>query len=190
MDCMIEDCRGQVYCKGWCRRHYTRWYRHGDPLFAQVIRNDDPARFARSFKVDPETGCHLWTELLSRRGYAKFFAGGKTWSGYSWAWVQLHGPVPDALQLDHFRCSIRRCVNPDHVRPVTARENALRSNSPAALNQAKTHCVHDHAFTPENTWIDKKGSRHCRECGRRRVRARRSHGLSGPGYAGTPDAAR
>jgi hypothetical protein len=33
-------------------------------------------------------------------------------------------------------------------------------------NQQKTHCVNGHEFTPENTWVDKGGTRHCRECHR------------------------
>lgn len=30
--CSIEDCEGSVEARGWCRKHYGRWYRHGDPL--------------------------------------------------------------------------------------------------------------------------------------------------------------
>ena len=31
--CSIEDCNRPVRCRGWCKMHYTRWSRHGDPLF-------------------------------------------------------------------------------------------------------------------------------------------------------------
>jgi hypothetical protein len=30
--CAVEDCTTPVKSKGWCGLHYTRWYRHGDPL--------------------------------------------------------------------------------------------------------------------------------------------------------------
>lgn len=30
--CSLEDC-DRVHCaRGWCRKHYERWKRHGDPL--------------------------------------------------------------------------------------------------------------------------------------------------------------
>jgi len=32
-DCTVEGCDSAVhYARGWCRKHYIRWYRHGDPL--------------------------------------------------------------------------------------------------------------------------------------------------------------
>ena len=34
-------------------------------------------------------------------------------------WLELVGPIPDGLQLDHV-CRNRGCVNPDHLEPVTA----------------------------------------------------------------------
>lgn len=37
-----------------------------------------------------------------------------------------------------------------------------------AWNREKTHCKNGHEYTPENTWVCKSNSRHCRECGRRR----------------------
>ncbi len=30
--CKLEECDKPHHCKGFCRTHYLRWYRHGDPL--------------------------------------------------------------------------------------------------------------------------------------------------------------
>lgn len=30
--CSIKGCQGQSRARGWCRKHYARWARHGDPL--------------------------------------------------------------------------------------------------------------------------------------------------------------
>jgi len=30
--CSIEGCDGEVIARGWCQKHYGRWYAHGDPL--------------------------------------------------------------------------------------------------------------------------------------------------------------
>jgi hypothetical protein len=39
------------------------------------------------------------------------------------------------------------------------------------MPERKTHCGRKHEFTPENTWTDKNGWRHCRQCQRERNRA-------------------
>lgn len=31
--CTIEGCDKPWFCRQWCSAHYTRWLRHGDPLF-------------------------------------------------------------------------------------------------------------------------------------------------------------
>jgi hypothetical protein len=36
-----------------------------------------------------------------------------------------------------------------------------------AISAAKTHCLRGHARTPENTYVDALGSRHCRPCRRK-----------------------
>jgi len=32
MDCSVDGCGDPGYCKGFCRIHYNRWRKHGDPL--------------------------------------------------------------------------------------------------------------------------------------------------------------
>lgn len=34
--CSIDGCGGQVFGRGWCQKHYSKWRNHGDPL--TVIR--------------------------------------------------------------------------------------------------------------------------------------------------------
>lgn len=31
--CAIDDCNERHYGRGWCRKHWKRWYTHGDPLY-------------------------------------------------------------------------------------------------------------------------------------------------------------
>jgi len=32
MKCKIKNCEEDTYVRGWCTMHYSRWYRHGNPL--------------------------------------------------------------------------------------------------------------------------------------------------------------
>jgi len=36
--CSIPECEGKVLARGWCNKHYRRWYRHGDPLYESPPR--------------------------------------------------------------------------------------------------------------------------------------------------------
>ena len=78
----------------------------------------------------------------------------------------------------HHTCEVTLCVNPEHLQKVTRQEHKdLSPNDITTINKNKTYCIRGHEFTPENTWVYKGKHRHCRECGRQRVRFRRSLGL-------------
>lgn len=63
--------------------------------------------------------------------------------------------------LDHL-CGITRCINPEHLEPVTNRENILRGKGIATKNIQKTHCKHGHLLK-DNVYIFRT-SRICKTC--------------------------
>lgn len=84
-------------------------------------------------------------------------------------WREARGPVPEGLVLDHL-CRNRRCVNPEHLEPVTLGENIRRGIS---ANGSKTSCSNGHKFTPSNTFnYVYRGvkRRRCRICHRVRTK--------------------
>lgn len=163
--CAILSCPRSATVRGHCRNHYIRERGRG-----RIPKLDRPAaieRFRNSYKVDPETGCHIWQGSLNRGGYGLFWADGKTVSAHRWIYKKVVGPVDDTLHLDHFKCDRPACVNPLHVRPATARENVLRGATIQAANLAKTRCPHGHRYDEINTVYRKDGSRRCRACWRK-----------------------
>jgi len=129
-------------------------------------------RFATKFVVDAATGCWLWTAYRNPQGYGQFSDGVRMVLAHRWAYEHWIGPVPGGLDLDHFACDNPACVNPEHVRPVTHRENMLRGNTPSAAQRARTHCVRGHPFSGENLYITTEGRRSCRACHRMHERNR------------------
>ena len=94
-------------------------------------------------KVEFTGFCWNWTAGTSAKGYGCFRLGGhdgKRTSAHRVAYELLVGPIPDGLELDHL-CRNRRCVNPDHLEPVTGDENKRRSPAMAA------HRSRLHTFT-------------------------------------------
>jgi HNH endonuclease len=73
------------------------------------------------------------------------------------------GPIPEGCELDHL-CREKVCVFPEHLEPVSGRENSRRSRSPAALNARKTHCLRGHLLSGSNLYVFPGGKRQCRIC--------------------------
>lgn len=83
-------------------------------------------------------------------------------AAHQYVWTTLVGPVPDGMELDHL-CRNRACCNPDHLEPVTHRENVLRSPVHAhAIAKRRTTCAHGHTLA--DAYLSAKGVRRCRSC--------------------------
>ena len=136
---------------------------------------DRIAVFMSKVRQQPD-GCWKWFGPLTRGThghYGQINVDGQRYKAHRLAWLLFRGPIPDGFHMDHL-CRNTRCVNPDHLEPVTQRENNLRSLSPAASNARKTHCIRGHEFTLDNLIIRRNGSRQCRACTNLRARERRA----------------
>ncbi|MFB8281907.1 HNH endonuclease [Nocardia colli] len=71
--------------------------------------------------IDPVSGCHIWP-LRPKDAYPRVTLGRRT--------IDVHRAVLEARlgyplgdMAAHHRCSVARCVNPDHLQPVTHASN-------------------------------------------------------------------
>lgn len=104
--------------------------------------------------LKPIGDCVLWRGSLHNEGYGQDGAQ----LAHRVAYKKAKGPIPYGKELHHI-CENRRCVNPDHLLPVTRSEHKL-------IHCRKTHCKQGHEYTPENTYVSPDGlKRNCRACG-------------------------
>lgn len=74
------------------------------------------------------------------------------------------GEIPEGLHIDHL-CRNRRCINPKHLEPVTAKENTIRGFGLAAQRSKQTHCTNGHLFEANNIYYHpKRNTRNCKKC--------------------------
>lgn len=74
--------------------------------------------------LDVATGCWNWTgKMLTGYGMVKF--PGRSIRAHRLSYIVHRGLIDQSLVLDHL-CRNTRCVNPEHLEPVTIRENVRR----------------------------------------------------------------
>lgn len=125
-------------------------------------------------KVDTSNprGCWPWTQSTGNHGYGQTWDGRTVRVAHRVAW-QLHygSEIPEGMTVDH-ECHNKVCCNPFHLRLLPNEENA-RANGKHAV----THCPKGHEYTTENTYVNPKGHRFCRQCSRD---ARAAHPTTNP----------
>lgn len=77
---------------------------------------------------DGPDGCWLWTGAAEKQGYGVIKTGGRAAPVvlvHRLVYALFVEDIPAGLTIDHL-CSVRRCVNPDHLELVTMPENSRR----------------------------------------------------------------
>lgn len=108
-------------------------------------------------KVDASGDCWEWIGRQDKHGYGEFDFQRRPHRAHRISYTLLMGEVPSGMELDHL-CRNPRCVNPDHLEPVTHRENSLRGYSMVATNARRATCRLGHPLLqgPRQRW--------CRTC--------------------------
>lgn len=89
--------------------------RHG--VRAIIPTSPDPmTTLGKRVQVQPN-GC--WAVDGNLHEYAKF---GNT-NAHRWVWEAIHGPITDGDHVHH-ECENKGCINPAHLRRLTASEHA------------------------------------------------------------------
>ncbi len=126
--------------------------------------------------LDPES-CWLWKRATVKDGYGvmrrKIDKKPFTIFVHRLSWFSQYGEIPDGAVIDHTchnpaecqdgrNCQHRRCINPNHLKLSTFKENlakgsAVRGNVGMCKNNL-------HPWTADNVKVWKSGKRVCASC--------------------------
>lgn len=166
--CGIAFCDARHYARGWCYNHYMQWFRTGQ------VREEPWPSFEERFwaKTETDGACWLWTGGLFSTGYGQVHYNRKTMLAHRVAWYLATGSMPSGHL--HHSCGVKRCVNPAHLHQHDRKSHAAEHKrlGNASGHGRETCCPAGHPYDEANTYVDRKGSRHCKRCTRDRASLR------------------
>lgn len=128
-----------------------------------------PQRFLE--KCLKQGDCWIWIGARTSGGYGRFKWKGKTKIASRWLYEYLNGELPKDIYIDHI-CKNPPCVQQDHLRLATPRQNVMWGNTIVRMNAEKTYCIRGHELLGKNLLIRRDGRRRCQVC--EKVSAKRS----------------
>jgi len=128
--CSIPDCGKPYFSTSLCKKHYLRaWYlAHRPPLKRHEASKG--VQFVRAALSSDTEDCIIWPYAKVTNGYGFTRIDGRNVTTHRYVCEQRHGP--SQLYALH-RCGVPACINPNHIRWGTAKENTQDSKEHGTL---------------------------------------------------------
>ena len=127
--CSIPDCGKPHDSHGFCRPHYARWKRHGNPLAGRQTSPGEPKAHYQNVVLAYEgEDCLVWPYYGAGNGaYALIYWGGKLQLVHRLVCEAINGPAPTSGHQAAHLCGNGHlgCVSPRHLTWKTKSENQM-----------------------------------------------------------------
>lgn len=88
----------------------------------KIPRKDKMLKLESRIERITESGCWIWTGLLSNSGYGKIGDDYKTYSTHRYSYTLYKGEIPKGKLVLH-SCDTKECCNPNHLFLGTQSDN-------------------------------------------------------------------
>jgi hypothetical protein len=116
--CSILDCGKPKKAFGWCRMHYARWRKHGDPSVVVRTTKGEPLQYLNAVVLSAEgNDCFIWPFARSGAGYGQIRVDGKIEYVHRIVCKAEHGdpPNPDDEAAHSCGKGHEGCVHRHHL---------------------------------------------------------------------------
>ena len=140
--CAIENCGIKRKVKLYCRKHYERLKRTGDPtmmlnaaglsLKQHIIKNIKKVKCPNlesiKFHNEKDLYCWEWQKGRDREAYGSIKRDRKTYRTHRKSYEVFIGEIPKGIQVNH-KCDNKICCNPNHLFIGTHKDNMKDRNN-------------------------------------------------------------
>lgn len=158
MKCSVAECQRASRAKGMCDTHYRQVKNSGKLNRLGLTGHNiyPPAEQRLWAKVRKTESCWHWTGAQSAAtGHGNFKVNGKVTLVHRFSYELAKGPIPEGLVIDHI-CRNGSCVNPDHLRAVTQKQNMENRGGAHANSKSGVRGVH---MDRAGAWVATVGHR-------------------------------
>lgn len=132
--CSVPGCPSVAAKRGWCSKHYQRWWKHGDP---NAVRKTAPGEqyetLVRWVAERDRSECWIWPySLWSGYGILRRPGSTSTEKAHRLAFELAYG-----YPLEHLGChgcDTPACCNPDHIFDGTQADNMADAKAKGRLS--------------------------------------------------------
>lgn len=125
--CTVPGCYRTHVARGYCKKHYLRWSRNGDPLGGRSTPGEQHRYFREVVIPYKGDDCLIWPYSRTKRGYGGINFKGEKMEVHRLACIEVHGPPQGERYMAAHSCGNGHlgCCNPKHLRWATPAENGM-----------------------------------------------------------------
>lgn len=131
----------------------------GSPTAERLSQRYRSPHEAFRARTERQGECLVWTGAKIRGGYGQMWAGGKVVLVHRWAWIEVNGPVPVGMEVDHV-CHNAACANITHLRLANRSQNMQNLGGAMSNNRSGVRNVTQSRYGTFMVRITKDGSTH------------------------------
>lgn len=120
--CTLDGCTAKVHARGYCSKHYYRLIRNGTTDAGPQAHLPLFERLQRYIIAGEGNDCWTWGASFNNRGRPQIAVRGSKMLAARAIYLCWFGPFPTDWEIHH-RCHNAKCVNPSHLRALSAEDH-------------------------------------------------------------------